>query len=79
VPKDINPPNIPQARPIENFWGDLQHKVFEDGWEAKTERQFLLRIKIKIKEFDQNYLQCLMKRVKAKLRNIADNGVFSGF
>ena len=21
VGKDINPPNVPQARPIENFWG----------------------------------------------------------
>ena len=29
VEKGINPPNIPQARPIENFWGDLSQKVYE--------------------------------------------------
>ena len=39
VPKDINPPNVPQARPIENFWGCLAQKVYEGGWEAKTEQQ----------------------------------------
>ena len=29
VPKDMNPPNVPQARPIENFWGDLSQRVYE--------------------------------------------------
>ena len=29
VPKDINPPNVPQERPIENFWGCLAQKVCE--------------------------------------------------
>ena len=37
VQKEINLPNIPQARPIENFWGCLVQKVYENGWEAKTE------------------------------------------
>ena len=35
MPKDINPPNVPQARPIENFWGCLAQKVYEGGWEIK--------------------------------------------
>ena len=34
VGKDKNPPNVPQASPIENFWGCLVRKVLEDGWEA---------------------------------------------
>ena len=37
VPKRLNPPNVPQARPIENFWGCLAKKVYEGDWEAKTE------------------------------------------
>ena len=41
VPKDINPPNVPQARPIENFWGCLAQKVYEVGWEAETEQQLI--------------------------------------
>ncbi|RNA42615.1 glucosylceramidase 4 [Brachionus plicatilis] len=31
VTNDINPPNVSQARPIENFWGCLSEKVYEGG------------------------------------------------
>ncbi len=31
VPKDINPPNVPQARLIENFWGLFGTKSLR-GW-----------------------------------------------
>jgi hypothetical protein len=27
VPKEKNPPNVPQIRPIEIFWGNLQRKL----------------------------------------------------
>ncbi len=37
VQKEINPQNILKARPIENFWSCLVQKVYENGWEAKTE------------------------------------------
>ena len=53
VPKDINPPNFPLARPIENFWGCLAQKVYEGGWKAKTEQQLINRIKPQMKEFDK--------------------------
>ena len=43
--KSLYPPNVPQARPIENFWGDLAQKVYDDGWEVKKECQLMLRIK----------------------------------
>lgn len=77
VAKDSNPPNVPQARPIENFWGCLTQKVYEGGWEAKSEQQLVRRIKNKLKEFDFSYLQSIMKGVKSKLRNIADSGYYS--
>ena len=57
VERSINPPNVPQARPIENFWGDLSNKVYENGWEAKTEHQLVCRIKEKLKEFTVQNLQ----------------------
>ena len=31
VPMDDNPPNIPQARPIKNFWANLYLKVYDKG------------------------------------------------
>ena len=52
VPKDSNPPNVPQARPIENFWGYLANKVYEDDWEAKSKQQLIMRIRKKLKEID---------------------------
>ena len=57
VPNDINPPNLPQ--PIENFWGCLAQKVYEGGWTTHTERQLMLFIKAKVKEFDETFLKTL--------------------
>lgn len=79
VPKKINPPNVPQARPIENFWGDLQQKVYQDAWTAKTERQLTLRIKSKLKEFDTTYVESIMMGIKKKVKDIADKGVYYEF
>ena len=45
VPNDMNPLNVPQARPIENMWGCLAQKVDEGGWEAETVALILPLIK----------------------------------
>ncbi|RNA34690.1 RNA-directed DNA polymerase from mobile element jockey-like, partial [Brachionus plicatilis] len=39
--KNINPPNVPQAYPIENFWSCLSEKVYEGDWQASTEQQMI--------------------------------------
>ncbi|CAH1113064.1 unnamed protein product [Psylliodes chrysocephalus] len=44
VPKRDNPPNVPQARPIEEFWALLSQKVYDNGWEAQNEEQLRRRI-----------------------------------
>ena len=77
VPKNLNPPNVPQARPIENFWGCLAQKVYEGDWGAKTEQQLISRIESKIKEFDLKFVQSLLKGVKAKIKKIGQHGVHS--
>ena len=77
--KSSNPPNIPQARSIENFWGCLGQKVYEMGWQAIFHDQLVSCIESKLKEFDLNYLQSLINGITSKLRNIADSGVFSKF
>ena len=79
VSKDNNPPNVPQARPIETFWAILEQKVYANGWQAKTEQHLRKRIKEKLKEFDQPFFQRLFEGVRKKLRNIGENGVFSIF
>ena len=79
VPESSNPPNVPQARPIESFWGVLAQRVYDKGWCAKSESHLVARIKLKLKTFDIDYLQSLMKGVKTNLRKIADEGVFALF
>ena len=79
VPKETNPPNVPQARPIENFWVCLTQKVYERGWETNTEQQLIRRIECKMKEFDTNFVESLLEGVKAKAKSIGDNGTHALF
>ena len=79
VDETTNPPNVPQARPIENLWGILAQKVYEGGWEAKTQQELISRIQSQLKKFDSIFLQSLMGGVKTKLRAIADRGVLASY
>lgn len=74
VPKKDNPPNVPQARPIENFWAVLKRMVYGNGWEARNEQQLIDRIRRKLKEIDINTVQNLIRNVRCTLRKIEDNG-----
>ena len=60
VPKEINPPNASQARPIENVWVCLAQKIYEKGWEANTKQQLIRRIEFKMKEFDTHIVESLL-------------------
>ena len=35
VPKERNPTNLPQCRPIEDYFGQLDTLVYKNGWRAK--------------------------------------------
>jgi hypothetical protein len=54
------PPNVPQARPIESFWGILAQKVFEGGRETTTQQELISRIESQLQKFDSNFLQNLI-------------------
>ena len=56
MPKEINPPNVNQVRPIENYWGCLAQKVYEGGWKTNTEHQLICGIEYKMKEFVTNFM-----------------------
>lgn len=38
VLRNDNPPNLPQARLIEDFWALLSRKVYHGGWKAQKEK-----------------------------------------
>ena len=74
VPKKDNLPNVPQARPVKNFWAVLKRMVYEKGWEAQNEQQLIGRIKRKLNQIDKTVFQSMMEKVRYTLRKIEDNG-----
>ena len=48
VPKEENPPGLPQLRPIEDFWATHKDLVYEGGWEAKNDKDLIKRINDKL-------------------------------
>jgi hypothetical protein len=39
-----NPPNVLQARPIENLWCILAQEIYEGGWKATTQQELISQI-----------------------------------
>ena len=52
VENAFNPPNNPQAKPTENLWGILTQKVYEGGWQVRTQQELISRIQSQLKKFD---------------------------
>ena len=50
VSKTINPPNIVQGRPIEDFWDVLVQLIYEHNLEANTTKQLERRIRKTLKK-----------------------------
>ena len=72
VHRAANPPNVPQARPIEDFWSILVDKVYNGGWETTNSQQLINRIERKVKQVDLKVVQTMMNDVRSKLRKIED-------
>lgn len=75
VSKEDNPANIPEARPIEQFWAILKAAVYKDGWEADNLDQLINRIKYCLSKVDPNFIQSQFSAVKSKIDSIRRLGV----
>lgn len=76
VPKCRNPTNLPQCRPIEDFFGQLSSIVYKKGWKAKNTKQLKTRIRKCLKEMDLKGVQKACLGIRKSLRKVADNGPF---
>ena len=76
VHRAANPPNVPQARSIEDFWSILADKLYNGGWEASNSQQLINRIKRKVKQVELKVVETMMNDVRSKLRKIEDCGPF---
>ena len=77
VPKSMNPPNVPQLRPIEDFWGALGQKLYENGWTSDDIKQLTQRIQNLIRLTPLDRSRSLMEKVRVQVRKAANRGVLS--
>lgn len=76
VPKCRNPTNLPQCRPVEDFFGQLSSLVYSKGWKAKSIKQLKTRMKKCLKEIDTTGVQRACSMIRTKLRSVADKGPY---
>lgn len=71
VPKSANPPNCPDARPIEKFWAIIKAKLRKSKKEAKSLPHFKVLYKKTTETITEESVQTLMEGVKRTVRQIA--------
>jgi hypothetical protein len=59
VPKVHNPANVPELRPIEDFWAEIKRLVYANNWKAENLDQLRNRIEYCMKKIDQNSVHTL--------------------
>jgi hypothetical protein len=77
VPKERNPTNLPQCRPIEDYFGQLDTLVYKDGWRAKDLDELENRIRLCIRKVNKEAVQASCASIKTKLRKCADHGPYA--
>ena len=75
LPKDMNPANLPEARPIEDFWAILKREEYMDGWTADIVDQLESRIKNCLRKIDVKVVQDLVATTHKRLDQIHRFGV----
>ena len=75
VPRDQNPPNSPQIRPIENFFGILKQRVYANNWSAKNREALIRKIKKSVSEIDMKIVVKMFDNLKPKIKKAQENGL----
>ena len=74
VEKSENPANLPEARPIEDFWTILKGEVYKGGWKANDFDVLKKKIRLCLRKMDQNLVQDLIADTSARLNKIRNDG-----
>jgi hypothetical protein len=75
VQRKLNPANVPKCRPIENYWGSLKRKVYENDWSAKEIPQLIKRIKWAWTQVDSEISTRTCASVHRRFNTVARKGV----
>lgn len=75
VPKNMNPANLPQVRPIEDFWANLKAEVYRDDWRARNLEELEIRIKDCLRKLGLKVARTHALAVKKRLNQVKYKGV----
>lgn len=67
VPKDLNPPNCPELRPVEKYWSIIKGKLRKSGKVAKNYQSFVQLWRSASRLVEQNLVVRLMAHLKMKI------------
>lgn len=68
VPKELNPPNVPQCRPIEHYWGEIKGILRKKGQAAKNIADFRRKFNAAVKKVSKTSVKKDMEGIRKKLR-----------
>lgn len=68
VPKEMNPPNVPQCRPIEHYWGQLKGILRKKIQTAQNISQFRAKVTAAVKKVSKDSVKKDMESIRKKLR-----------
>ncbi len=75
IPKNLNPPAVPQLRPIESFWAIYKQAIYENGWSANTPEELRKRATKVLRKFKPELWRNLMRGVKKRFRRVTREGL----
>lgn len=79
LPKENNPPNCPQIRPIEKMWAYLKRNVYKNGKEFDSIDQLISRIKYLLNTLDFSGFEKSMKNLPLTIRKAQRKGLSNTF
>ena len=66
---------MPELRPIEDFWGILKGKVYENNWQAKDLDQLIIRLRKCLKEIDFELVNDLFRSTLTRIGRVRLNAL----
>lgn len=68
IPKELNPPNCPNLRPIESFWSKIKREVYADGWTPKDADDLHEKVSKVMSKVGQTIGESFMSNVSKNVR-----------
>ncbi len=68
VSKAENPPNVPQLRPIEDFWASLERRVYANNFRPNNVKNLINKIKCELHKMPTSMFTRAMEKIPQNFR-----------